>query len=306
VTEAVKCGKAAGSLIPRMGMWYACVLEAGHEGECQRGGNCFKHGEYVGAQCPHWPECVPSVTELLRGAPLMLPGEVAGTVALDGDTRRCCNHPECGNDWPCAFHPDPVPETEYDRLKAQKDRILAKEEETRRARFAAEMEEKLPCGHRKANLVGDEGGTFFCEVCEAIKDTIRRVDAAFCGMPIPYRVTEVTRAQVTEKDRQRAQEFQQKLDNDASCAVGDRVWWASIRFPDVLAAEFAQVRLEGILWAQQDKNWIFKNEAGTVEIDFPATLEAVKREGVRIGLESVAGYVPEAEYQARRKALERP
>jgi hypothetical protein len=32
--------------------------------------------------------------------------EASATVALDGDTRRCCNDPECGNDWPCALHPD--------------------------------------------------------------------------------------------------------------------------------------------------------------------------------------------------------
>jgi hypothetical protein len=37
---------------------YACMLPKGHEGECQPGGNCFKHGKYVGAtRCPKWPDC---------------------------------------------------------------------------------------------------------------------------------------------------------------------------------------------------------------------------------------------------------
>jgi hypothetical protein len=52
-----KCGQPAGSLIPRLGMSLACVLEKGHEGDCQPGGNCVKHGEYVGRQCPEWPDC---------------------------------------------------------------------------------------------------------------------------------------------------------------------------------------------------------------------------------------------------------
>jgi hypothetical protein len=29
-------------------------------------------------------------------------------------------------------------------------------------------EEKLPCGHRRANEIGDEGGTPYCEVCRAL------------------------------------------------------------------------------------------------------------------------------------------
>lgn len=32
--------------------------------------------------------------------------EVRATVALDGDTRRCCNNPDCSNDYPCAQHPE--------------------------------------------------------------------------------------------------------------------------------------------------------------------------------------------------------
>jgi hypothetical protein len=32
--------------------------------------------------------------------------EAAASVALDGDTRRACNDPNCANDWPCALHPE--------------------------------------------------------------------------------------------------------------------------------------------------------------------------------------------------------
>lgn len=62
--EVEKCGKPAASLIPRWGMSYACVLDKGHEGECQPGGNCFAHGPYVGTtQCPHpIEECAKGAT----------------------------------------------------------------------------------------------------------------------------------------------------------------------------------------------------------------------------------------------------
>lgn len=56
-SPAPKCGKPAESMIPRWGMSWACMLEPGHEGDCRGGGNCFKHGEYVGPQCPQWPDC---------------------------------------------------------------------------------------------------------------------------------------------------------------------------------------------------------------------------------------------------------
>ena len=36
----------------------ACVLPKGHTGEHRGGGNCFRHGEYVGNQCPQWPDCI--------------------------------------------------------------------------------------------------------------------------------------------------------------------------------------------------------------------------------------------------------
>ena len=58
LNDSAKCGEAAAPFIPRWGMSFACVLPKGHKGEHQQGGNCFAHGEYVGAQCPKWPECV--------------------------------------------------------------------------------------------------------------------------------------------------------------------------------------------------------------------------------------------------------
>jgi hypothetical protein len=36
----------------------------------------------------------------------MFASEAEASVALDGDTRRACNNPDCSNDWPCAVHPD--------------------------------------------------------------------------------------------------------------------------------------------------------------------------------------------------------
>lgn len=52
-----KCGKPAESMIPKLGISRACVLDKGHAGDCRGGGTCLKHGEYVGPQCPQWPDC---------------------------------------------------------------------------------------------------------------------------------------------------------------------------------------------------------------------------------------------------------
>lgn len=64
VPPSPKCGKFAGNLHPRLGLSYACVLDAGHEGDCQRGGTCFKHGPYVGENCAEWPNCIAPSAEL--------------------------------------------------------------------------------------------------------------------------------------------------------------------------------------------------------------------------------------------------
>jgi hypothetical protein len=58
-----KCGKPAASFIPRLGMSFACVRDLGHEGDCQQGGTCFKHGSYIGQQCPQWPSCISETIE---------------------------------------------------------------------------------------------------------------------------------------------------------------------------------------------------------------------------------------------------
>ena len=55
--DAAKCGAPALAFIPRWGMSWACALPKGHEGEHQRGGTCFAHGQYVGEKCPQWPAC---------------------------------------------------------------------------------------------------------------------------------------------------------------------------------------------------------------------------------------------------------
>lgn len=57
-TEDGKCGQRAEPIVPRLGISYACVLPKGHTGEHRGGGDCFAHGEYVGKQCPKWPECI--------------------------------------------------------------------------------------------------------------------------------------------------------------------------------------------------------------------------------------------------------
>jgi hypothetical protein len=88
--ERATCGKATPYHLIAGASWYACVLDKGHDGECQPGGTCFKHGKYVGltngqVQCPRWPECVPSApassrsqtagefkTKYLAGQPLFI------------------------------------------------------------------------------------------------------------------------------------------------------------------------------------------------------------------------------------------
>lgn len=78
----VKCGQPAAPFIPRWGMSFACVLPKGHEGEHKRGGNCFKHGEYVGEECPKWPGCIPDYA-----TPIALQTEVPSE---SGQPRKRC------------------------------------------------------------------------------------------------------------------------------------------------------------------------------------------------------------------------
>jgi hypothetical protein len=58
MTSEARCGKPARAMIPRWGMYFACVLGGDHVGDCMPGGKCYAHGEYVGNQCPKWPGCI--------------------------------------------------------------------------------------------------------------------------------------------------------------------------------------------------------------------------------------------------------
>ena len=55
--ELKLCGEFVKSFIAREGSFFPCALEKGHEGAHQMGGTCFRHGAYVGDNCPHWPTC---------------------------------------------------------------------------------------------------------------------------------------------------------------------------------------------------------------------------------------------------------
>lgn len=59
------CGRPAVALHARMGLWFACVLAPGHDGECQTGGDCVAHGRYT---CPpgHVPQCPHPLEECLQ------------------------------------------------------------------------------------------------------------------------------------------------------------------------------------------------------------------------------------------------
>jgi hypothetical protein len=67
--EKAKCGMFAGSLHPWLGLWYSCVLDKGHVGDCQRGGTCKAHGSYVGSECPQWPRCIADALPKSEAAP---------------------------------------------------------------------------------------------------------------------------------------------------------------------------------------------------------------------------------------------
>jgi hypothetical protein len=61
--EPPACRQRAVSLHPRLRLSYACVLTAGHNGECAPGGTCVEHGPYIGkpGTTPRCPKC-PSAT----------------------------------------------------------------------------------------------------------------------------------------------------------------------------------------------------------------------------------------------------
>jgi hypothetical protein len=51
-----KCGRPIQHLSGTL--YFSCVLPRRHEGECQRGGTCQAHGDYIGKECQYWPDCV--------------------------------------------------------------------------------------------------------------------------------------------------------------------------------------------------------------------------------------------------------
>jgi hypothetical protein len=58
-SEVPKCGKRAASFIPRLGQYFACVLDKGHEPPCRPGGSCVAHGDYASEpeKPPKCPKC---------------------------------------------------------------------------------------------------------------------------------------------------------------------------------------------------------------------------------------------------------
>ena len=88
-SQPEKCGKSAAPFIPRWGLSFACALDKGHEGACKQGGNCRKHGHYIGENCPQWPLCVelqPSTTPALTRAKILAESDtltVSGSQILD-------------------------------------------------------------------------------------------------------------------------------------------------------------------------------------------------------------------------------
>lgn len=52
-----KCGKPLERAT--FNLWFSCVLDRGHTGDCKRGGTCPTHGPYIGKQCAEWPDCLP-------------------------------------------------------------------------------------------------------------------------------------------------------------------------------------------------------------------------------------------------------
>lgn len=80
-----------------------------HEFEPNRKGLCKMIIGSRNAHICHLPEDAPVHTRQVEAdkaaAPQSDQPKIGGTIGLDGDTRRCCNHPGCCNDWPCKLHP---------------------------------------------------------------------------------------------------------------------------------------------------------------------------------------------------------
>lgn len=48
--------------------------------------------------------CAAIIEKLRAGVAATVETPLGGTIGLDGDTRRCCNEPDCDNNYPCATH----------------------------------------------------------------------------------------------------------------------------------------------------------------------------------------------------------
>jgi hypothetical protein len=58
IAQGATCNEYAASFIPRLGTYFSCVLEKGHDGEEHRaGGECFTHGKYVMEHSEETPKC---------------------------------------------------------------------------------------------------------------------------------------------------------------------------------------------------------------------------------------------------------
>lgn len=132
-----KCGKRAGALNPRLGLYFSCVLDKGHDGDCAKGGTCFKHGAYVGEKCPQWPNCVaepkptPSTPERCKHGiicpheckeciwePQTLSSIGDGVIRLSQDGWKSSAAIHCGDLWELLHKPQPdsssIPEIELE------------------------------------------------------------------------------------------------------------------------------------------------------------------------------------------------
>jgi len=106
--EGQVCHMAAGHLIAGAS-WFACILPKGHAPSIHpdainghvRGGICVTHGEYIGAQCPKWPECIKGAAHAEGTKPdATLPAPTGPDISTCGtDEERAAHQLEVLEDW---------------------------------------------------------------------------------------------------------------------------------------------------------------------------------------------------------------